>query len=90
MKQNKKSFRYDSLQDTRSIIKILKSITEGLESGKLTFSDEEDEIILTPKGLLQLKLKAAQEENRHSFALKVAWQTEVERKSQKKLKIHSK
>lgn len=79
MKQNKKSFRHDSLQDQLSILQILSAVSEGLEKGRLVLSDENDEIILSPQGLLQLKLSATQEDNRCSFSLKVSWQTEDEK-----------
>lgn len=85
MKQDKKSFRHESLQDRQSILKILTAVTEGLEKGKLLLSDEDDEIVLNPQGLLQLKLSAAQDENRYSFTLKVSWQTENEKITKKNI-----
>ena len=88
MKQHKKSFRHDSLQDTQSIAQILSAINEGLQNEKLIFSDEEDEILLNPKGLLQLKVTAAQDDNKHSFSFKVSWQTQDTNINKKnKLKI---
>lgn len=83
MKQNKKSFRHESLQDQQSILQILAAVTKGLEKGKLVLSDDNDEIVLSPAGLLQLKLSAAQEDNRYSFSLKVSWQAEDEKNTQK-------
>lgn len=85
MKQNKKNFRHESLQDQQSILKILAAVTEGLEKGRLVLSDENDEIVLSPQGLLQLKFSAAQEDNRSSFSLKVSWQTEAEKIVQKNI-----
>lgn len=85
MKQNKKNFRHESLQDQQSILKILAAVTEGLEKGRLVLSDENDEIVLSPQGLLQLKFSAAQEDNRSSFSLKVSWQTEAEKIAQKNI-----
>jgi amphi-Trp domain-containing protein len=85
MKQNKKSFRHESLQDQQTILKILAAVTEGLAKGRLVLSDEDDEMVLSPQGLLQLKLTAGQEDNRYSFALKVSWQTENEKITQKNI-----
>lgn len=85
MKQNKKSFRHESLQDHQSILQILSAVSAGLEKGKLVLSDENDEIVLNPQGLLQLKLSAMQEDNRYSFSLKVSWQTEAEKATQKNI-----
>lgn len=85
MKQDKKSFRHESLQDQQSILKILAAVTAGLEKGKLVLSDAEDEIVLNPQGLLQLKLSAAQDGNRYSFSLKLSWQTENEKMTEKNI-----
>ncbi|MBT4080249.1 MAG: amphi-Trp domain-containing protein, partial [Gammaproteobacteria bacterium] len=35
-------FRHDSLQDKRSLSKILNAITDGIEGGKLRFSDDDN------------------------------------------------
>lgn len=79
MKQDKKSFRHESLQDQQSILKFLYAISEGLENGKLVLSDEEDEISLSPEGLLQLKLTATQEGNHYNLGLKLSWQSSTEK-----------
>jgi amphi-Trp domain-containing protein len=83
MKPNKKSFRYESLQDSQTILKMLNAMTDGLEKGKLVLRDDADEIVLTPQGLLQIKVTAMQEDNRCSFGLKVSWQIEDEKTTQK-------
>jgi len=73
MKQVKQSFQHESLQDTKTIEKILKSISTGIAKGKLKFSDEEDEIIFKPEGLMNLKLSAAQDGHQQRFTIKVSW-----------------
>ena len=84
MRQGKKGFRHESLQDSASIKKILKAITNGLEKGKVVFSDEDDEIVMEPEGLLHLKLSATQDENRHRINLRITWQVEDEQVKKKK------
>jgi amphi-Trp domain-containing protein len=90
MKQHKKSFRHDSLQDRQSILKILHAVTEGLEQGNLILSDDDDEIALSLAGLMQLKLTASQENNKYAFALKVSWQTETDSPKKSTLHVFSK
>jgi len=91
MAQEKKSFRHESLQDVETIEGILKSIVNGVSKKKMTFSDEEGEILLEPEGLLHLKLKASQDENRHRFSLQISWQVEAENEdTRKKLSVSSK
>ncbi|MCU7906881.1 MAG: amphi-Trp domain-containing protein [Candidatus Thiodiazotropha sp. (ex Epidulcina cf. delphinae)] len=88
MRQGKKNFRHESLQDRESIQAILKAITQGIAKGKLTLSDEDDEMIMQPDGLLQLRVSAAQDAERHRINLRIAWQVEGEkRKKSKTLKV---
>lgn len=84
MRRDKNTFRHDSLQDAKSISKILDSITEGLAKGKLVFSDEDDKIVLSPDGLLELKVTASQEDNRQRINVRISWQVESKTKINKK------
>lgn len=84
MRSRKKSFRHQSLQDEKSIQDILKSITNGIARGKITFSDEDEKIVMRPEGLLDLKVTASQEDNRNRFSIRVSWQTDDSREKKKK------
>ena len=84
MRNRKKSFRHQSLQDEKSIQDILKSITSSLAKGKITFSDEDEKIVMRPEGLLDLKVTASQEENRNRFSIRVSWQTDDSSEKKKK------
>jgi amphi-Trp domain-containing protein len=76
MRQGKKNFRHESLQDRASVQAILKAITQGIAKGRLTLSDDDDEMVLSPDGLLQLKLTATQDSDRHRINLRISWQAE--------------
>ena len=84
MKNRKKSFRHQSLQDEKSIQDILKSITSGIAKGKITFSDEDEKIVMRPEGLLELKVTASQEDNRNRFNIRISWQVDDSREKKKK------
>jgi amphi-Trp domain-containing protein len=84
MRNRKKSFRHQSLQDEKSIQDILKSITSGIAKGKITFSDEDEKIVMRPEGLLDLKITASQEENRNRFNIRISWQVDDSREKNKK------
>ena len=84
MSQEKNSFRHESLQDAKTIEEILNSITKGLAKGKLTFSDENDEMTLEPEGLLHFKLTAERNDNRHKLNIRVSWHVEDKFLKQKK------
>jgi amphi-Trp domain-containing protein len=90
MRQGKANFRHDSLQDSQSIQDILKSLSSGLAKGKITFTDEEDKIVMKPDGLLDLKLTASQEDSRNSISMKISWQSKDKTKKRKKLSVSSK
>lgn len=88
MRDNKKRFKHESLQDTDTIRELLKAITKGIAKGKISFSDEDDEMIMEPQGLLNLKLSASQEENRNRLAIRISWQTEdTKQKPRKPLRV---
>lgn len=76
MRKGKRSFRHESLQDSKSISDILQSITKAIEKGKLVFSDEDDRIVMEPEGLLQLKVTASQEDSRQRINVRISWQVE--------------
>ena len=87
MRPNKNSFRHESLQDAKTIQEILKSITKGIAKGKLSFSDEDGEIVMEPEGLLNLKVTASQDESRHRLNIRITWQAEEKVKQKKPLLV---
>ena len=84
MRSGKRSFRHQSLQDAKSIEGILKSITSGIARGKITFSDEDEKIVMRPEGLLDLKVTATQEDNRNRFNIRISWHLEDDSDKKKK------
>ena len=84
MRSGKRSFRHQSLQDANSIEDILQAISNGIARGKITFSDEDEKIVMRPEGLLDLKVTAAREDNRNRFNIRISWQ--VDDSSEKKKK----
>lgn len=55
-------FKHESLQDKKSIQNMLKSISKAIAKGELKFSDQDGEIVMEPKGLLNLKITARKED----------------------------
>ncbi|MFC1774327.1 amphi-Trp domain-containing protein [Pseudomonadota bacterium] len=90
MKTGKLSFRHESLQDARTIKGILKALTDGLASGKLSFSDADDSIELKPRGLMKLKITATQEDTMNRVNIRIAWQSEEKTRTNKVVKVKSK
>jgi amphi-Trp domain-containing protein len=75
MAQRKNSFRHDSLHDAETIRDLLEALTDGLGKGRLTFRDDEGEIVMHPEGLLRLRLKASRDDNRNRVDVRITWQT---------------
>jgi amphi-Trp domain-containing protein len=91
MRQGKKSFRHESLQDAASIQEVLLAISDGIAKGKVSFSDSDDRIVMRPEGLLHMKVTASQEEDRDRISIRVSWQVEEKQgKKKKPLRISSK
>jgi len=86
--RDKQSFRHESLQDSKTIAELLKAITKGLAKGKLTFSDDDGEIVLEPEGLLNLKVTADQEEMRHRLNIRITWHPQDKVRSKKPLSVN--
>jgi amphi-Trp domain-containing protein len=89
MRQSKDNFRHESLQDAKSIETILKAITKGIAKGELSFSDEDGEIVMQPKGLLNLKVTANQDESKHRVNIRITWESEEKAKQKKPLAVNA-
>lgn len=87
MRQSKRSFRHESLQDRRTIQDLLRSLTKAIGKGKLSFGDEDGEIVMHPEGLLRLKVTASQEESRNRVDIRISWQSEEKTKRKKPMSI---
>ncbi|XOV78283.1 MAG: amphi-Trp domain-containing protein [Aestuariibacter sp.] len=90
MQSSKNVFRHESLEDKKSISEVLAAITKALESGELTFSDDESDITLHPQGLMHLKVSASKEDGRNKFSLRVSWQEPSDIDTQRTLKVNEK
>ena len=87
MKRGKLSFRHESLQDAKTIKGILKALTDGMASCKLSFSDADDSIELQPAGLMNLKITARQEDNLNRVNIRITWQSEDKASGNKSIKV---
>jgi len=89
--QRKKSFRHESLQDRKTIRKLLQAVTDGLQQGKLSFSDEEGSIQMTPKELLHLKVTAVKDGENNRVTLRINWHDASDQEMRsKKLTVNKK
>jgi amphi-Trp domain-containing protein len=87
MRQSKNTFRHESLQDCKTIQDILQSLSKGMAKGRLSFSDEDGEIMMKPEGLLNLKVTASEDEGRHRINIRITWLGEEKVEKKKPLKV---
>jgi amphi-Trp domain-containing protein len=78
-------FKHESLQDKKSIQNMLKSIAKAIAKGELTFSDQNGEIVMEPKGLLNLRVTARKQDGEQRLDLRISWKTQE--KAVKKLPL---
>ncbi|WP_111979932.1 amphi-Trp domain-containing protein [Algibacillus agarilyticus] len=73
---HKKQFHHESLQDKKTIQDMLKALAKGIGKGQVSLTDEDGEIVMSPEGLLKLKLKASEDNNTNKINLSITWQSE--------------
>ncbi len=78
MAQANDEFKYESLQDRETIVKYLNALKDGFIKGKISLGNKEKKIVLEPKGLLSLEVRAKKKNDRVKIALKVSWKTGTE------------
>jgi amphi-Trp domain-containing protein len=89
MKNDKANFRHESLQDGDTIADLLLSLQQGMSKGTLSFSDADNSITLKPSGLLNLTIKASDNDGLNVLDVRIAWQSEKADKVNKKLRVSS-
>ena len=87
MKNGDHDFRHESMQDRETIVELLSSLQQGLEKGTLRFSDEDNEIVLEPSGLLNLAIKASSNAELNVLDVRISWQGSKADEVKKQLKI---
>ncbi|WP_299816027.1 amphi-Trp domain-containing protein [uncultured Roseibium sp.] len=88
MMERKGRFRHQSLQDKKSIQKLLDAIKRGIAKGELQFGDDTGEITLEPRGLMNLRVTATSEDDQSRLDLRITWTNDSENgKDSGKLKV---
>lgn len=73
MGSSTKRFRHESLQDAKTIKSLLSALAKGFSKGEMTLGDDDDELVLVPEGLLNVRIKAERDDGSSSFSLRVTW-----------------
>lgn len=73
MSTERKDFRYRALVDQSGLAGYLRALADGLEQGDLRLAADNEEMQLTPRGLLQVRLRAARRGHRARLSVKMQW-----------------
>jgi amphi-Trp domain-containing protein len=84
---NEEDFRHDSIQDGRSIARVLSALIEGFEKGHIDVGSGEHSVRLEPHGLLELELQAKRKNGRSKLVLKVSWRDDAHEASPDELHV---
>lgn len=87
MGQQHSEFRHESLQDADSIQDLIKAINKGLSRGRIVLADGDEEVLLEPHGLMNLKVTARREGSEQRLTVRLSWQAEKELKNKKMLRV---
>ncbi len=71
-------FRHESIQDTESIINYLQALLEGFQNGRILFGTRNKKLILEPRGLLSLGVKARRKNKEVKVSVKISWTEDKE------------
>ena len=74
--KNDGEFRHESLQSRKTIKALLEAVTKGIGKGQLTLSDDENEIVLEPDGLLTLRLRGNRNGGNCRLDIRITWSDE--------------
>lgn len=66
-------FKHESMQDCETIVKYLSALGDGFENARLVLNSEEGAIILEPRGLLKVNVKARKKGERVKLSIKLSW-----------------
>ena len=88
MKQNTQ-FRHESLQDSKSVERLLGALIDGISEGKVVLEDDDGTLEFPVKGLANLRISASQDEDRNRLDIRLTWRIKQKKPGKKQIRIHS-
>lgn len=89
MKQNTR-FRHESLQDRKSVERLLNALITGISRDKIVLEDEDGKMVMKPKGLANLKISASQDDKKNRLYIRLTWYEDSEPLQKKEIRIGNK
>ena len=66
-------FKYESLQDTETLVAYLDNLRQGFASGELSLVHGNKELLLKPKGLITFEVEAKASGEERKLSMKFRW-----------------
>jgi amphi-Trp domain-containing protein len=81
MKTTHEEFRHESLEDSESLARYLRAITDGFTKGSLSISNRAASIALEPHGLVHLEVRARKTRESVQLAVELSWKPDAAREA---------
>ncbi len=79
MSKKLQTFEHESLQDADNLAAFLKAIAKGLKKGEITFTDDDDTLVIHPSELARFRIKVEKRPGSQTLRLKITWTGDDER-----------
>jgi amphi-Trp domain-containing protein len=67
------NFEYEGMQACEDVVRYLRAIIEGIESGHLRLADGNNSMALKPAKLMQLRVRAKKKRDDVTLSVKLLW-----------------
>ncbi|MDO6443388.1 MULTISPECIES: amphi-Trp domain-containing protein [unclassified Marinobacter] len=75
--KSKTKFSHDSLLDRQSTKELLEALGRAIKKGQLEFQESEGDLVLSPKNLLQVSVRASDEGDKQEVEIRLKWRTKA-------------
>lgn len=75
--KSKTKFSHDSLLDRQSTKELLITLANAVKKGQLEFQESEGDLVLSPKNLIQVSVRASDEGDKQEVEVKLKWRTKA-------------
>jgi amphi-Trp domain-containing protein len=77
-------FKYEAVQDSQALVEYLQALTEGFAKGEMVFTQNQEQLVFKPRGMIGFTVKAEFKGNTRKLTLKFGWkekETDDQRRS---------
>lgn len=75
--KSRTKFSHDSLLDRQATKELLETLAKAVKKGKLEFQESDGELVLSPKDLLQVSVRASDEGDKQEVEVRLKWRTKA-------------